>query len=635
MCGIAGFWDFSQTLNASELERTVAQMADTLAMRGPDSSGIWVDPSVGISFAHRRLAVVDLSVEGHQPMHSACGRFVIIFNGEIYNYQDLRKELTDLGIVFRGYSDTEVMLAAICQWGIRASIEKFNGMFAFALWDKAARKLTLARDRFGEKPLYYGQIKNTFFFASELKSLSIHPDFQPSIDRDVLSLYLRHNYVPSPYSIYKNVYKLPSACFLDIPFLDRKPLPLPICYWSIREVAQNGISHPIYASEAEVVSHLEILLKDAVKLRMEADVPLGAFLSGGIDSSTVVALMQEQSKQAVKTFTIGFHEKAFNEADQAKNIAKHLGTDHTELYVTPEESMAVIPSLPSIYDEPFADVSQIPTYLLSKLARQDVTVSLSGDGADELFAGYPRYFIGDAICKRVGWIPLKGRALISKYLENKSVRHLPLGAKIQRLGAILSHDNVEKMYREMISHLHHPSEVVLNTVEPDTIFSDSQQWVDTPNFMQRMMYIDSLSYLPDDILTKVDRASMAVSLESRTPFLDFRIAEMAWRLPIAMHVRSNKGKRLLRQVLYRYVPKKYLDRPKKGFGVPIGLWLRGPLREWAEALLNETRLKNDGFFDVDLICGKWKEHLSGKYNRQYFLWTVLMFQSWLRMHERS
>lgn len=646
MCGITGFYNFTQT-GSNELQSTVMQMTDTIHHRGPDDCGVWVDAEAVIALGHRRLSIVDLSSTGHQPMLSACGRYVIVFNGEIYNFKTLRRELEPLGHKFRGNSDTEVMLAAISYWGLEAAVKRFNGMFAFALWDKQEQRLHLARDRLGEKPLYYGWMGNIFLFGSELKALRAHPDFKGEINRDVLALYLRHNYVPAPYSIYKGIYKLPPGTILTLKRENKGSIADPISYWSAKEVAEHGVNVPFRGSVEEAIAQLDALLREAVKMRMEADVPLGAFLSGGVDSSLVVALMQAQSDIPVKTFSIGFNESEYNEANYAKAVAQHLGTDHTELYITPEQAMAVIPRLPTLYDEPFADSSQIPTFLVSELARRYVTVSLSGDGGDELFAGYNRYFWGQSIWKRIGWMPKIMRLTVSgmlttlspqtwesmfqkmKYVLPGMIKQQNPGDKLHKLSEILAVDDPEAMYLGLVSHWKSPSSLVLGASEPPTSLTDRTKWADLPDFTQRMMFMDTVTYLPDDILVKVDRASMGVSLEARVPLLDHRVVEFVWSLPMSMKIRDGQTKWILRQVLYKYLPRELIERPKMGFGVPIDSWLRGPLREWAEVLLDEQRLREEGFFNPQPIREKWVEHLSGKRNWQYYLWDVLMFQAWL------
>jgi asparagine synthase (glutamine-hydrolysing) len=645
MCGITGFFDYSQQMTTDMMQVIVRRMSDTLLHRGPDDGGSWVDAEAGIALGHRRLAIVDLSLEGHQPMVSEDGRYVIAFNGEVYNFLELRRELELLGHCFRGHSDTEVMLASFIQWGLDAALQRFNGMFAFALWDRQERILHLARDRFGEKPVYYGWMGSTFLFGSELKALQIHPNFQTEINRDALALFLRFNYVPAPYSIYQGIYKLPPGTILTWNGVDTHPAP--VSYWSAKEAAELGIAEPFIGSEPEAVAQLDTLLQDAVKLRMVADVPLGAFLSGGVDSSTVVALMQAQASQPVKTFSIGFYEDAYNEAQHANAVAQHLGTDHTELYVTPEEALAVIPKLPILYDEPFSDPSQIPTFLVSQLARQHVKVSLSGDGGDELFAGYNRHFWGRSIWQKIGWMPPTLRQIAAYTLTSLSpqawddvftnfsallpakIKQRTPGYKLHKLAEILAVPNPEAMYTKLVSHWKEPEALVVGGSEPLTTLSDRQCWAQLPNFTQCMMYLDTVTYLPNDVLVKVDRASMGVSLEVRVPLLDQRVMDFAWRVPLSMKIRNGQGKWLLRQVLYKYVPQNLIERPKMGFDIPIDRWLRGPLRDWAETLLDEARLQKEGFFNPQPIRQKWAEHISGTHNWQYYLWDVLMFQAWL------
>jgi asparagine synthase (glutamine-hydrolysing) len=534
------------------------------------------------------------------------------------------------------------MLSAICEWGVLEATKRFNGMFAFAVWDSQERVLHLGRDRIGEKPLYYGWCGHTFIFASELKAFKVHPDFQPEINRDALALFLRFSYIPAPYSIYQGIYKLPPATLLSWNGTTIHPQPVP--YWSAKIAAESGVAYPFTGSENEAIVHLEELLKDAIKMRMLADVPLGAFLSGGIDSSTIVALMQSQSQQPVKTFSIGFHEQDYNEAEYAKSVAQHLGTDHRELYVTSDEAMAVIPKLPSLYDEPFSDPSQVPTFLISQLARNHVTVSLSGDGGDELFAGYKRYFLASSIWQKIGWIPQTVRHSTAKALTSVSAQtwnrgfepintilpaKLNFGDKLHKLASILAVSHPDTMYADLVSPLQEPEKVVIDSSQLSTVFSDGNLWASLPNFTERMMYLDLISYLPGDILVKVDRATMGVSLEGRIPFLDHRVVEFAWQIPLSMKIRGNQGKWLLRQVLYKYVPKELIERPKMGFGIPIGAWLRGPLRDYAEDLLDESRLRREGYFHPQPIRQKWDEHQNGDRNWQHHLWVILMFQAWL------
>ena len=656
MCGIAGFLDVRASLPAGNMRAVVGRMTDTQVHRGPDDNGVWVDAEAGVALGHRRLSIIDITSEGHQPMVSACGRYVIAFNGEIYNFLDVRKDLenADGAPGWRGHSDTEVMLAAISHWGLEEAVKRFVGMFAFALWDRKERVLHLARDRLGEKPLYYGWMNGAFLFGSELKALRAYPGWQGEIDRDALALFLRHNYIPSPYSIYKGICKLPPGAILSMPAHPAHHVsPAPRRYWWAREVAEEGIKSRFRGSETEAAEELERLLRQSIGMQMVADVPLGAFLSGGIDSSVVVALMQAQSPRPVKTFTIGFHEDSYNEAKYARAVASHLGTDHTELYVTPKEAMDVVPRLPELYDEPFSDSSQIPTFLAAELARRHVTVSLSGDGGDELFGGYNRYFWGRAIWRGVGWMPRGLRAVLAKILVAVSpgswetlfrrwdrflpaeARHGSPGDKLHKLAEILAVNQPEAMYLGLVSHWKTPASIVLGAREPVTALTDSANWPHLTDITQRMMYLDLISYLPDDILVKVDRAAMGASLETRIPMLDHRVVEFAWRLPLFMKVRNGQGKWLLRQVLYKYVPKDLVERPKTGFGIPIDSWLRGSLREWAESLLDESRLRHEGFFDPAPIREKWTQHQSGERNWQYYLWDVLMFQAWLDHQRRE
>jgi len=579
-------------------------------------------------------------------MLSHCGRYVIAFNGEVYNFVAMRGELERAGTApaWRGYSDTEVILAAIAAWGLEAALKKLVGMFAFALWDRETRTLSLARDRLGEKPLYYGWQGGAFLFGSELKALKAHPAFHAEIDRDALTLFLRHNAIPAPYSIYQGIHKLPPGTFLQIRAGQKDARP--VAYWSVRSVAEAGQRNLFRGGDAEAVMELERLLGQAVGGQMVADVPLGAFLSGGIDSTTIVALMQAQSARPVKTFTIGFNEAGYNEAEHAHAVACHLGTEHTELYVTSRDAMDVIPSLSSIYDEPFADSSQISTLLVSRLARSHVTVSLSGDGGDELFGGYNRYFWARNLWCKLGWMPRPLRAALAGVLTTlppaawntafqKLGRWLPVGLryanpgdKLHKAAEILAVRSPEEIYLGLVSHWKTPAQLVPGSHEPLTLLTAPGLQADLPDFEHRMMYLDTVTYLPDDVLTKVDRAAMAVSLETRVPLLDHRVVEFAWTLPLDMKIRHGQGKWLLRQVLYRHVPKSIMERPKMGFGVPLDHWLRGPLKPWAAALIEPGRLMREGVFDPAPIQRKWAEHQSGKRNWAYYLWDVLMFQSW-------
>jgi asparagine synthase (glutamine-hydrolysing) len=617
-------------------------MTDAIAHRGPDDEGAWLDELAGVALGHRRLSIIDLSSAGHQPMASASGRYVIVYNGEIYNFRDLRAELEEKGGApsWRGHSDTEVILAAIDHWGIEGTLRRLNGMFAFAIWDRASRVLTLARDRLGEKPLYYGRMGRTFLFGSELKALKRHPEFRGEIDRDALALYLRHNYIPAPHSIWHGIAKLPPAHYVEIRDGGTQ-VGEPLAYWDFPAIAEAGAAQPL-GDGPELVDRLEVLLKDAVLRRMEADVPLGAFLSGGIDSSTVVALMQAQSSRPVRTFTIGFHEKVYNEAAHAKAVAKHLGTDHTELYVSPGDAIGLVPRLPAIWDEPFSDSSQLPTFLISELTRRHVTVSLSGDAGDELFGGYNRYFMAPRIWGGMSRVPYWARGLLAGALRApltgrtaaavlspfRRYRTLNLRDRLPKVADVIGERSREAVYRRLISHFTDPASLVVGGREPETALTAAAPAFG--DFRQTMMFLDTLTYLPDDILAKVDRASMAVSLEGRIPFLDHRVVEFAWQLPVSAKIRNGRGKHILREVLYRHVPKALVERPKMGFGVPIDDWLRGSLRQWAEDLLDPQRMREEGFLDPGPIQRLWSEHLSGRGRWHYHLWDILMFQAWLR-----
>jgi asparagine synthase (glutamine-hydrolysing) len=652
MCGVAGFLESSSRNSSEVLKEISLRMADTLRHRGPDDGGAWVDAEAGIALSMRRLAILDLSEAGHQPMQSASGRYVVVFNGEIYNCEDLRRELMAQGEApaFRGHSDTEVMLAAFERWGVLESVRRFNGMFAFALWDRWKRTLTMARDRFGEKPLFYGVVGNTFLFASELKALRAHPSFVANIDLDAVALYLRHNCIPAPYSIYSTTRKLPPASLLTVSASDFAAGPR--SYWSLKEIVETGLANPFTGTENDAIDELDAVLRDAVKIRMYSDVPLGAFLSGGIDSSTVVSLMQAQTRLPVKTFSIGVREREYNEASEAARVARHLHTDHIELYATPQEAMELVPHLPQIYDEPFADSSQIPTLLVARLARQHVTVSLSGDGGDEVFGGYNRYTWAGQLWHRLEPFPLFLRRLGAAGILSLSAeawdslfraaspvlprewRQRAPGYKLHKLASVMGSPDAYDIYYRLTSHWTAPEKIVIGGREPPTLLTHGGVGV-FPSFTEQMMYLDSMTYLPDDILVKLDRATMAVSLEGRVPLLDHRVAELAWRLPLSLRVRGGQGKWILRQVLYRYVPRDIVERPKSGFGIPLDTWLRGPLRDWAEALLGEGRLRCEGFFNPVPIRRAWKEHLSGRRSWQYHLWNVLMFQAWLDEQRRT
>jgi asparagine synthase (glutamine-hydrolysing) len=655
MCGITGFVLTSPSQSADELTATVLAQASAIAYRGPDDHGVWVDPACGVALGHRRLSIVVLSAAGHQPMRSHDGRYITTFNGEIYNYRDLRRDIEREAqggrplAGWRGHSDTEVLLEAIARRGVAGALQAAVGMFAMGIWDRERRELILARDRIGEKPLYYGYVGGALVFGSELKAFAAHPGWRSEIDRGALTGYLRFAYVPHAHSIYKGICKLlpgTTVTFTPQDIAQRK-LPQPRGYWSATEAIAAAKRDPFRGTEGEAVDELERLLRRSIRDQMVADVPLGAFLSGGVDSSTVVALMQAQSNRPVRTFSIGFHEHGYNEAEHAKAVARHLGTDHTELYVTPQQALDVIPRLPSIYDEPFADSSQIPTFLVAELARRHVTVSLSGDAGDELFAGYNRYFVGKRVWDRIAHLPRPLRGALAAALHTPSprawdrvfsliARTLPANARMQlpgdklhKLARMLTLPSAEAFYLGLVSQIAEPDAVATQGGEAPSMLSLSDRWPPLDDFTERMMYLDLVSYLPDDILVKVDRAAMAVSLETRVPLLDHRVVEFAWRLPLAMKIRGRRGKHVLREVLYRHVAPALIERPKMGFGVPIDAWLRGPLREWAQALLDPQRLAREGYLRPEPVREKWGEHLSGRRNWSYWLWTVLMFQAWL------
>lgn len=634
MCGFVGVWSPTNN-NQKELAN---KMALALSHRGPDDSGVWSDNDSGIALAHRRLSILDLSDAGHQPMQSTCQRYILVFNGEIYNHLEIRKKLKSN--MWKGHADTETLVEAISQWGVEKTLKKLNGMFAFALWDKRLKKLILARDRVGEKPLYYGRCGDTFMFGSELKAFTKHSHWNPSVDRNSIALFLRHSYIPAPYSIYEGINKLQPAHFITISDYG-KTAATPQCYWDLAEKAKTGIAGVIEDTD-EMIDEVDHLIKDSVSKRMLSDVPLGAFLSGGVDSTMVVAQMQSISQRKIQTFTIGFEEQGFNEAKHAKLIAEHLGTDHTELYITPKDAISVIPSLPSIYDEPFSDSSQIPTYLVSKLAKSKVSVCLSGDGGDELFFGYQRYQTSSRLWNKLKYMPRPIKQGIASFLRKSSGKEIsrlqyllpkkyadaPLSDRISKIAELISHDNGDLLYKDIISHWKQPEKVVFGAVEPNTILDDYSINSTLNNLQERMMYKDILTYLPDDILTKVDRASMAVSLECRVPLLDHRLVELAWKIPMSRKYKDGNSKWILKKVLDRYVPRKIMDRPKMGFGVPIEHWLKDPLRDWGEDLLDEQRLRSQGLFDAALIRKMWNEHINGNRRWHYYLWDILMFQTW-------
>jgi asparagine synthase (glutamine-hydrolysing) len=634
MCGIAGFLDLERRSGSQELDALGRAMAAMLHHRGPDAEGVWSDAEAGVVLGHRRLSIVDLSTAGAQPMVSSCGRCVISYNGEIYNAADLRPELEAKGRRFKGHSDTEVLVEAIAEWGLGESVERLIGMFAFAVWDRQTRLLSLVRDRLGIKPLYYGRQNGRFIFASELKAFEALPDWCPKVNPDALAAYMRLAYVPSPHAIYRDIYKLEPG---HIAVTDAAGQVETSAFWSVAAAAERGKAEQLDLGDAEACDALESLLGDAVGRRLVADVPLGAFLSGGIDSSVVAAMMRARSNAAVRTYSIGFKEEGFDEAPHARAVAKHLGTEHTELYVSPQEALAVIPQLPTIYDEPFADSSQVPTYLLSKLTRQHVTVALSGDGGDELFAGYSRHRFARAASNVPAplrralacGLGIAGPAMWDRLFRMVPARRRPsLGADKMYKAALLFRGGGEEGYRSLVSAWEDPDSIVAGGSEPRGPIFDLDLAKALPDPLDHMQYLDTVTYLPDDILTKVDRASMAVALEARVPLLDHRVVEFAWRLPARLKMRYGKGKWLLRQLLHRHVPKPLVERPKSGFAIPLDTWLRGPLRPWAEELLTEERLSAAGLLDAAPIRARWQEHLEGHRNCHASLWTVLMFQAW-------
>ena len=659
MCGLTGYWQ-PQLSRIEALHAVAQRMAQALQHRGPDDSGTWADTSTGLVLGHRRLAIVDLSDAGRQPMQSASGRWVAVFNGEIYNHLSLRAELRAAGAapIWRGYSDTETLLAAFEHWGIEATLQRCVGMFAFAVWDRETRVLALARDRLGEKPLYYGWVGSgqdrAFVFSSELKAIKAYPGFDNPVCREALAQYLSSMYISAPRSIYQGIYKLEPGCLLTVherPQIDAPSEPLRPGqvyggvelrrWWSLPSNAENGDLQPL-TNDAEVINQLERQLAESVSSQSLADVPLGAFLSGGVDSSTIVALMQSKSSRPIKTFTIGFDEAGFDESPHALAVARHLGTDHCEMRVSAQMARDVIPSLPWIYDEPFADSSQIPTHLVCKAAKQHVTVALSGDGGDELFGGYNRYFWGPKIWDRLAWMPFQLRKVLGSTINGIPMSGWDtlsglagvsrLGDKVHKLANRLrSVRDMDDLYWSLVTEWQDPASLVRGVDQaPMSPWASNDALPAGLDSVERMMFRDTMTYLPDDILCKVDRAAMARSLETRVPFLDHRVVELAWQMPMNMKIRGNTGKWALRQVLYKYVPKELIERPKAGFAIPIGQWLRGPLRDWAEDLLSESRLNAEGYFYAKPIRRAWAEHLTGRRDNTSKIWSILMFQAWLQ-----
>lgn len=642
MCGIAGFID-PEGFSLKNAKQIGKAMGKSIQHRGPDDSGLWIDKDYGVTLSHQRLAIIDLSESAHQPMTSSSGRYVICFNGEIYNHKDLRSELESSGKspLWRSHSDTETILACIDVYGLKETLVKLVGMFSIALWDNSAKEVILARDRTGEKPLYYGANGRLLLFGSELKALLAHPKFTPKINRDALCLYLRHNYIPQPHSIYEGIKKLPPGHFVKL-----KKSAIPEEYWSLNQNITSAKLNPFLGSETEALSQLDKLLVSTVKGQMQADVPLGAFLSGGVDSSLILAIMQEQSSYPIESFTIGFDNKEFNEAPFGKEVAKYLGTNHNELYVSSKTAREVIPNLPKIYDEPFSDSSQIPTFLVSEMAQKQVKVCLSGDGGDEVFGGYNRYTWGNSFLSKQVNIPKPFRTFATKLITSippsiwnkllapafqltpQKFRYSNIGEKLHKIAKIFNCSSFEEVYRVLISHWNFPENIVIGGHEPQTILTSKGEIPNNLSNEEQMMFYDMMMYLPGDILVKIDRAAMSVSLETRAPFLDHRVIHLASQLPLDMKIRNGTNKWCLRQLLYKRVPKHLIERPKMGFGVPIGDWLRGPLRDWAEHLLAEKNIVQSGYFKNSDIQKKWKEHLSGDRNWHYYLWDILMFESW-------
>ncbi len=634
MCGLAGFLCGPRASRPDDPAALMREMGDAIVHRGPDDAGYWWDADSGMALVHRRLAILDLSIQGHQPMASSCGRYVVAYNGEIYNFGELRAELAAAGEAFRGHSDTEVLLAAVRRWGMEATLPRLVGMFAFALWDREARRLYLARDRMGEKPLYYGRLGDTFFFASELKALRRHPAWRGERDPGALALYLHYGYVPAPHTIYRGIRKLPAGTWLTLSATSMAAEP--VAYWSLKAAALAGEAAPI-ADEGAALEALDEALRRSIRGQLVADVPVGAFLSGGIDSSLIVALIQAEGGRKVKSFTIGFSEAADDEASEARAVARHLGSEHSELYLSPADALAVVPLLPTLDDEPFADSSQIPTYLVARLARTEVTVALSGDGGDELFGGYHRYRYAADVARWSGRIPRPLRRSAAALLHGAANSPLPAALRrrvpahrLGRLAELLALDGPDAIFRDFLSVWQGETLALLAGEASGCMLDDPAGAAPIGDPQGRMMYLDQATYLADDILVKVDRAAMAVSLENRAPFLDHRLVELAWRLPTALKIRDGVGKWPLRRLLARYLPPDLIDRPKKGFGLPLGEWLRGGLREWADDLLTPAALVAAGFADPSPIHACWAEHLSGRRNMQQQFWTILAYLAWDR-----
>ena len=649
MCGFAGFLSIN-SLPKYNIQDTLSKMGDVIAHRGPDDSGIWHSRNYkSIGFVHRRLSILDLTTAGHQPMKSISGRYVIVFNGEIYNHLELRKSFKK-NTIWRSKSDTETLLECIELFGIKRTLKKITGMFSFALWDVKNKTLTLARDRMGEKPMYYGFQNNTLLFGSDLKSLKQHPDFIGKINRESIALLMRYGYIPAPYSIYIGIGKLPPGSFIQIEMHSKDPQPE--YYWNFKNLVEEQNTKIYKQGYEKAISNLDSLLGDSVEQQMISDVPLGAFLSGGIDSSTIVALAQLRSPSQVKTFSVGYNDKLYNEAEHAKLVADHLGTQHTSLYINSKDVIDVIPELQKIYSEPFADPSQIPMFLISKMTRKHVTVALSGDGGDELFAGYNRHIFTNQYWSKISKIPSSVRSVIANIIGKLSPNQwnraflavrfiLPdkyhqqnIGLKLQKISKALNSDTLEEMYSSIISRWENSEELVLGVHGNIVLHESAIEEIASKNDVEKIMVMDTLSYLPDDILCKVDRASMFASLECRSPFLNHNVVEFANMIPFDYKIKDGISKSILRDVLYKYVPKKLIDRPKMGFDIPIGSWLRGSLKVWADNLLNKRRLEEEGYFNASLVRKIWFEHQSGLNNMEDKLWPLLMFQTWLEENKK-
>ena len=652
MCGITGYIETNGRIHSNQLREIIEQMTNALAHRGPDSMGVWFDPKTMIGLGHRRLSIVDLSKSGHQPMESRCGRWIITYNGEIYNHHELRSELEEFGWICSGHSDTEVLLGAISVWGIKAALKRFVGMFSFGVWDKKMRVLTLARDRIGEKPLYYGRIGTDMIWASELRAFCKSGQGKLDVNSDVLPLYFKYKYVPEPLTIFRNIKKLPPGSFLSVPLAAASEILSlnPEHYWHAQERFSVAQSEKFMGNEDEAKLELERLVKISVNHQLKADVNVGAFLSGGIDSSWIVALAQEERTRCIKTFTIGFQDSRFNEAKTARNVADYLGTEHTDLYVDEKTAQSVTLSLSEIYDEPFADGSQIPTVLVSRLAKKDVTVALTGDGGDELFCGYNRYIRAISIWKVLKLVPWKFRNVVKQLLQlipvaswDQVINKIPqfvnsyrgygkAGDRIHKLSQTIGAQHIGELFLQSIEQIPTETSLFNSHMESNESCYESMR---TPKTADEMMLFDLVNYLPGDILTKVDRAAMSVSLETRIPLLDHRLVEFAWQLPLSMKFKQGTTKRLIRSSLFERIPASLLKGPKKGFGVPLGSWLKNGLRGWSESLLTEERLRRDGYFNPVIVRHLWDQHLEGKRDCQYFLWNVLMFNSWLDRWHKS